>query len=356
MLRLNNISYILKDFKLQDITFSVNDHEYFVIMGPSGAGKTVLLEIILGIRRQHSGEIFLDGKDISTLPPEKRGFSYVPQDYGLFPHMTVYENIAFGLKLRGFSKDVIDRKVRWIAERTEILNLLTRRPYTLSGGEKQRVALARALIIEPKIILLDEPLSSLDNRIRSEIKKFIKKLHKELKFTAIHVTHNFFDAAELADRMVLIVNGRLLKEGFFIDVIRDPNVAKYFEIFSEINILKGSVSKEYKGVLSIETDIGRIITSLPYRSIDFKECLVSIRPEDIVVSKQRIINTSIRNVVKCKVDGIVDKGTIIIIIMKCRGGVLKAVITRGAFEDLELRKGSKVYAAFKASTVHVIPR
>ncbi len=356
MLEIKNLTYILDDFKLDKISFTVKDHEYFIIMGPSGAGKTILLEIILGIRKQHNGRIILDGKDISMLPPEKRGFSYVPQDHGLFPHMTVYDNIAFGLKIRGFSDDVIKKRVEWIADKTEISRLLFRKPYTLSGGEKQRVALARALVINPKVILLDEPLSSLDIRTRSEMKKFVRKLHHEIRFTAIHVTHNVFDAAELADRIVLIVNGRVLKKGSFIDIIRDPCVAKYFEIFSEINILTGKVSGEYKDVLLVETEIGRIITSLPYKSIDFEKCLVSIRPEDIVVSRQIVRNTSIRNVIKCNVVEIDDKGAIIILAMQCGDGMLKAVITRGAFEELELKKGDKVYAAFKASAVHIIPR
>ena len=171
------VDHVWKDlcgFKLVDVCLEVAAGEYFVVLGPSGAGKTVLLQVIAGILQPDKGRVIIDGVDMTRAPPEKRNVGYVPQNYALFPHLTVLGNIAFGLKLRKMPEEEIKRKVEEVAEKLGIKHLLHRKPGTLSGGEAQRVALARALVIKPKILLLDEPLSAVDPVLRWELRDYLR--------------------------------------------------------------------------------------------------------------------------------------------------------------------------------------
>ena len=209
MIVIKDLIVNLKDFTLTIPELSVDDGEYLVIMGPSGVGKTVLIHTLVGFIKPTKGSIIVDGKDITNEPPEKRGLVLIPQDYGLFPHMSVFDNIAYGLKVRGLSDDAIKERVIRIAEVLEITSILSRYPHELSGGEQQRVALARALVVEPKVLLMDEPLSSLDPRLRIKSIEFIKRLRRRLGFTAMHITHNLLEALELGDRIAYIEGGEL---------------------------------------------------------------------------------------------------------------------------------------------------
>lgn len=182
VLMVEGISKDYREFHLRDVTFSVEKGEHFIILGPSGAGKTVLLEVIAGIIEPDSGRIFLNGEDITDLPPEKRGLAYIPQNYALFPNMSVFDNIAFGLKVRKVPKAEIGRKVRELSEVLGISHLLKRKPKTLSGGEMQRVAIARALAVEPELLLLDEPFANLDVQTRGRLINEMKRWRKELGF------------------------------------------------------------------------------------------------------------------------------------------------------------------------------
>lgn len=211
MLEIKNIQLKLGRFVLNNIDLKINLGEYFVILGPSGSGKTVLLETIAGLYTPDSGKILYNKNDIILLPPEKRDIGFVYQDYELFPHMTVEDNIIFGLKIRGMNKKIISEKLYKLVSMLKIEHLLKRYPNKLSGGEKQRVALARAIIISPKILLLDEPLSALDIMIKPILQQEIKNIHKEFKSTIIHVTHDIEEAIFLADRIGIMSDGNLLK-------------------------------------------------------------------------------------------------------------------------------------------------
>ncbi len=206
-LMVDKLSVEVKNFSLKDISFEVERGEHFAIVGPTGSGKSMLLETIAGIRKPSSGKITLNGKDITHLPPEKRNIGMVYQDYVLFPNMNVYGNIAYGLKIRKYKN--IDEKVLKLAEMLGIENLLDRKIDSLSGGEKQRVAIARALAVEPEVILLDEPFSALDSETRVKMRDSIFKLLKRNKITTIHVTHIEEDV-ECADRIAKMKNGYLL--------------------------------------------------------------------------------------------------------------------------------------------------
>ncbi len=203
-LKVENLWLRLKDFSLKGVSFEVHENEHFAIIGPTGSGKSLLLETIAGVYTPDSGRITLMGKDITFTPPEKRGVGIVYQDCALFPHMSVYDNIAYGLRIRG-KKNVRDEVLK-LAEMLEIEHLLNRKPSTLSGGEKQRVAIARALAVKPKLMLLDEPFSSLDAETRIRLRKEIFRVLKNV--TVLHVTH-IEDDAENADRIARMKDGRL---------------------------------------------------------------------------------------------------------------------------------------------------
>jgi len=206
-LKIYDLLVKLKNFKLIVDQLEVNKNEYLVIMGASGTGKSILIETVAGFRRPSKGRILLDGSDITEKPPEKRGVAIVPQDHGLWPHMSAYENIAFPLKIRKVPEEEIRGRVEKIAQRLGIRHLLDRRPITLSGGEKQRVALARALIIRPKLLLLDEPTASLDPGSRREAIELLKEIKGTV--TVMHVTHNPYEALILSDRIAIMSEGRL---------------------------------------------------------------------------------------------------------------------------------------------------
>ncbi len=207
MIKIYNLKVKLGSFKLIIDHLEIMNSEYFVVMGPSGVGKTVFLYTLAGFVKLEDGVIMIDDEDITFHPPEKRGIVIIPQDFGLFPHMNVYENIAYGLKIRGLDREKIQMEILKITEVLDIKDLLNRKPDTLSGGEKQRVALARALVINPKVILLDEPFTNLDPKLKAKAKIFIKNLREKIKFTAIHVSHDIPEAVELGDRIAYMENG-----------------------------------------------------------------------------------------------------------------------------------------------------
>ncbi len=195
------------------ITFKVSSGEFFVLLGPSGCGKTTTLRCIAGLEDPDEGEIIIDGVVVNDLPPYKRDVAMVFQNYALYPHMTVYENLAFPLKMRKYSKDEIDRRVKAVAELLHISDLLHRKPGELSGGQQQRVALGRALVREPKVFLMDEPLSNLDAKLRVYMRAELKRLQKELGITTIYVTHDQVEAMTMADRIAVMNKGKIMQVG-----------------------------------------------------------------------------------------------------------------------------------------------
>jgi len=213
MIEIKKLTVTLGDFLLDGIDLSVEKGEYFIILGPTGAGKTVLLEAIAGLNPVRSGEIWFDGRDVTRLEAEKRGIGFVYQDYVLFPHLSVKGNILFGMKRRKLPREEMGRILEWLVELLDIASLLERRPYTLSGGECQKVSLARALSTSPELLLLDEPLSALDPQHREEVQRELKAIQQRLGQTVIHVTHDFEEAVALADRIAVWERGVYIRSG-----------------------------------------------------------------------------------------------------------------------------------------------
>ena len=221
--RLDHVSkWFGKTEVIRDITLDIADGEFLVFVGPSGCGKSTILRLIAGLEEVTSGSIWIGDKDVTHLPPSKRGVSMVFQSYALYPHMDAYKNIAFGLQMSGTSGETVDQRVRRVAEMLQISDLLHRKPRELSGGQRQRVAIARAIVREPQVFLFDEPLSNLDAALRAQTRLEIARLHDELKTTMIYVTHDQLEAMTLADRIVLLNAGRIEQAGKPIELYRRP--------------------------------------------------------------------------------------------------------------------------------------
>src|SRR5918995_3771735 len=198
---------------VKDVNLEIRDREFVVLVGPSGCGKTTTLRMVAGLEEITSGEISIDGRVVNDLPPMDRDIAMVFQNYALYPHMSVYDNMAFGLKMRKFGRDEIQKRVREAAEILGIQPLLARRPRQLSGGQRQRVALGRAIVRHPRVFLFDEPLSNLDAKLRVQMRVELRKLHERLGTTAIYVTHDQVEAMTLGDRVVVMKDGLVQQVG-----------------------------------------------------------------------------------------------------------------------------------------------
>jgi molybdopterin-binding protein len=337
----------LKEFHLRQINLDVLDGEYFVILGPTGAGKTVLLETIAGLYQPRKGRILLDGEDVTNIPPERRGIGFVYQDYVLFPHLNVRGNIAFGPKLRGLDRETIEEQLTAISQLLDIDHLLHRKPDTLSGGEQQRVALARALVINPRLLLLDEPLSALDQETREALQRELARLHQELGTTKIHVTHDFEEAVALGDRIAVMNKGRIVQVGRPEEIFRKPDSEFVARFVGVRNIFQGEIRPGEDGykMLRLNGIEIAVVTDLAGRAHG------SIRPEDIILSRERL-RSSARNSFCGRVVDVVDRGTVVYITVRVPPEFICA-ITRASLEEMELREGMEVYIALKASAVHV---
>jgi len=274
-----------KNVVLDNVSLKISAKEYFVLLGPSGSGKSTLLRLIAGLEEITSGSIYIGGKKVNDLLPKERNVAMVFQNYALYPHMNVYENIALPLKVRGMTKANTNRKVREVAETLHIQGLLEKKPKQISGGEQQRVALARALVRDPTVFLLDEPLSNLDAKLRVEARAFLKRLQKEVGITTIFVTHDQAEATTIATRMAVLNKGTITQ-------VDDPYMlySRPSDVFTagfvgspSMNLVRGVARKqgadwEFHSE-DIAVDLGK--TGLEAET----EVIMGVRPEELTVSK-----------------------------------------------------------------------
>lgn len=300
MLRLTNINRRLGDFALTDINLEVSDGQYYVLLGRSGSGKTQLLELIAGLEHPDSGSIFLDSIDITRQRIQNRKVGIVFQDYAVFPHMTVFGNIAYPLRVRKEDKKSIAIKVENAANAMNIKHILERSTEKLSGGELQRVALARTLITSPRLLLLDEPLSSLDTSLKDDLKRLLRDLNRSGQ-TIIHVTHDYGDAISLAKRVGVIHNGKIIQEGSVSDVFNNPSnrfVARYAGIR---NFFRVKVSRDDESLFGVtENNIKFKLNGVTAES----NSLLLVRSGSITITNERPGNTEL-NTFKGKVKEII---------------------------------------------------
>jgi ABC-type sugar transport system ATPase subunit len=222
MLKIKNLALEAGEFRVEVAALEVAAGEYFVLLGPNGSGKTLLLSCLAGLLRARRGEVFVDGRDVMRLEPRLRQIGYVPQDYGLFPHMDVARNITFALRVRGVAHEAALERLAPLVDLLNLRGLLGHWPLTLSGGERQKVALARALAIQPLLLLLDEPVSALDWPTRAEVLEQLRRVQKELGVTTLHVCHSLDETMAVADRAGVMVGGRLAQIGRPEELIARP--------------------------------------------------------------------------------------------------------------------------------------
>ncbi|MFW6040220.1 MAG: tungstate ABC transporter ATP-binding protein WtpC [Thermoplasmatota archaeon] len=344
MVRIENLSRKWDNFRIRDISLDIEEGEFFVILGPTGSGKTLFLELLAGFYKPDSGKIIVDEEDYTSLSTAQRGFGFVYQDYMLFPHLTVRENIGYGLKIR--KTDDIEEKVKEAAEMVEVTHLLERYPSTLSGGEQQRVALARALILQPEILLLDEPFGSLDYQTTEKMRKLIKELHSGYRGTIIHVTHDQEEAVILGDRIAVMRDGRIVQIGKPEDIMRKPRSHFVAKFVGTGNIFHGNAK--------LTEDTSKIsINGIDIHSTSELEgnVTVTIRPEDIIITEKEFVSSA-RNTFEGKITKIIDRGVFKEVRVEV-GIPLIIYVTRQSIERLNIAVGKRVFVLFKASAVHV---
>ena len=276
---------------VNEISFDIKDKEFMVIVGPSGCGKSTLLRMIAGLEEISEGSLLIDGKRMNDVDPKDRDIAMVFQNYALYPHMTVYDNIAFGLKLKRFSKKDINERVMQTAELLEITDELQRKPKALSGGQRQRVAIGRAIIRRPKVFLFDEPLSNLDAKLRSQMRIELQKLHREINATMIYVTHDQVEAMTLGTRIAVLNKGQLMQIDTPMHLYNQPN-NKFVAGFigsPTMNFLKGTIQNNNGYYFKHDTSdctflLGSEIAESLNNHIN-KPIEIGIRPEDIFVNE-----------------------------------------------------------------------
>ncbi len=343
MLELRAISKRLGAMAMREVSLSLGDGEYFVLLGPSGVGKTVLIELIAGLMKPDAGRVFWNGVDITAAPPEARGFAVVYQDCALFPHLTVADNIAYGLRAAGAPAARIRQRQAELADLLGIAPLMARRPETLSGGEAQRVALARAMAVEPKLLLLDEPLSALDTTARLRLRRELRRINATVKMPILHVTHDLEEAMALGDRVCVMLDHRIGQTATPEDLFRrpsDPEVAAFLGLW---NVLPVTAVQDHVCTVGNQ--------NIHVSGANDQTAHVWIKPEEILLSREPF-DSSARNQFACRVLEWQPRDTLLLVRVQVGELTLAALITYASFSRLALEKGAKVCATFKSSAVH----
>ena len=283
IIELKNVSKIFDEKEaLKSINLDIKEKEFVTLLGPSGCGKTTTLRIIGGFETASSGEVFFDGVNINSIPPYKRQINTVFQKYALFPHLNIYENIAFGLKIKKVDKATIDKKVNKMLSLVNLEGFEKRDINSLSGGQQQRIAIARALVNEPKVLLLDEPLGALDLKLRQDMQYELKTMQQELGITFIYVTHDQEEALTMSDRIVVMSDGKIQQIGTPEDIYNEPVNRFVADFIGEINMVTATMIEDYKVMFN-----NRIFECVDKGFKPNEKVDVVIRPEDInIVPKE----------------------------------------------------------------------
>src|SRR6056297_3820418 len=282
-------SYDGESLVVKDLNLSIGQGEFLTMLGPSGSGKTTCLMMLAGFETATHGDIKLDGKPINNIPPHKRGIGMVFQNYALFPHMTVAENLAFPLEVRKMSKSEREQKVKRALDMVQMGDFGGRRPAQLSGGQQQRIALSRALVFEPELVLMDEPLGALDKQLREHMQFEITNLAHELGITTVYVTHDQTEALTMSDRVAVFDDGRIQQLAAPDTLYEEPQNSFVAQFIGENNTLEGTVSEISGDVCTITLDNGEVIDAKPVNVSKVGErTLVSIRPERVETNRERL--------------------------------------------------------------------
>ncbi len=273
---------------VDDISLNVKKGEFVTLLGPSGCGKTTTLRMIAGFERQNSGNIFVNGKNINNMIAFNRNMPMVFQSYALFPHLSIFENIAYGLRVRNMDKADVKNEVAMACQMVNLTGLEQRYPGELSGGQQQRVALARALVLKPEIILFDEPLSNLDAKLRVETRTEIKRMQKMLGITAIYVTHDQAEALSMSDKIVIMQNGKIVQIGDPEKIYNTPATCFVADFIGHVNFIPATISKTTKTTISVnlQNQVIRVPITEQEDFAEGEEVILSIRPEAISITTE----------------------------------------------------------------------
>ncbi len=268
------------------VTMGIRENEFFAMLGPSGCGKTTSLRMIAGFERPTKGEIFIDGKPVGNTPPFQRNVNTVFQSYALFPHMTVEQNVGFGLEMKGTPAQELKRRVMQALELVRLPHLAKRYPRQMSGGQQQRVALARALVNRPKVLLLDEPLGALDAKLRKEMQVELKNLQREVGITFIFVTHDQEEALSMSDRIAVFSKGKVLQVGTPLEIYERPSCRFVADFIGETNFIEGTVSEVRDGFAALQSN-GRVFVGRAGEGARAGvSAVLSVRPEKVQLVEQ----------------------------------------------------------------------
>lgn len=271
---------------VENVSFNVAEGEFVSLLGPSGCGKTTTLRMIAGFVDPSGGVLRVHGRDVTRLPPEKRDLGFVFQNYALWPHMTVLENVAFGLKLRKKSRDFIQDKVRESLKITGLSGYESRLPRELSGGQQQRVALARALALEPRVLLMDEPLSNLDRALRVIMRRELKELQAQMKMTTLYVTHDQEEALSMSNRVVIMNKGRVEQVAAPFELYESPATGFVADFVGITNFLEGTISEYQNGYVQVRLKSGQsLLAAQKTPALKGTKVRALVRPERVVLSK-----------------------------------------------------------------------
>lgn len=329
MVKFENVEIKYGDFvAIENLNLDIKEGEFFTFLGPSGCGKTTSLRALVGFLTPSKGKVYVGDKDVTNLPVEKRNIGMVFQSYALFPTMTVYDNIAFGMKVKKLSKSEIDKKVREVAAKIKITDeQLKKNVADLSGGQQQRVALARAIVLEPKILCLDEPLSNLDAKLRIDMRMELKHLQKDLGITTLYVTHDQEEALTLSDRIAVFNNGYVEQVGTPFEIYNESKSEFVCDFIGDINRLKGELLKE------VNTQTGKDFDTEKTGFVRIERCVSDERPGYAKIS----------GVVKeAEFDGVLTK-----YVLECQGQILKY---------LEKNDGRRLYQEGEQIALYINPQ
>ncbi|MCA1927730.1 MAG: ABC transporter ATP-binding protein [Calditerrivibrio sp.] len=362
MVELRDITVQNRGFTLNKISIDIKTGNCHCLIGPTGCGKTTLLEAILGLRKVKSGSIMVDGKDITALPIHKRGFSYVPQDLAIFPHLTVYENIVYGIKYGNLeNKDELYKLAMELSESLGISNLLNRKAANLSGGERQRVALVRAISTGNKYLLLDEPLSSLHEGLKRELWFLLKELQKKYNFTVLMVSHDIEEATFMANHISVIIAGKLMQTGVKDEVYQYPANREVAEFFGIKNIFDAQVIGIYDGYYKAYCDMLGTEIAIPvgnvkgYEIEKGKNISFAIRSENIIIQRPDLPMKK-DNILKGVIKTIYSSGPTSIVLFKPEGKELVVEITMPEFAmaKLSLKPNDEASIALRMERIFVL--
>mgnify|MGYP001583930083 CR=1 FL=1 len=350
MLGIKNISKSYRDFQLKNISFEVEKGDYFVLLGVSGSGKSLLLEIIAGNTKPDNGKIILNKRDITSEKIQKRNIAFVYQDQALFPHMSVFDNIAFSLRNKKMNSNELKNQVQELSVKVGAENFLGRKPGTLSGGEAQRVALARALATSPECLLLDEPLSNVDTQLRYELRGLLRKINV-LGQTIIQVTHDYEEAISLANKIAVIENGSIVQTGTPEEIFLYPK-SEFIAKFTGIkNFYQGKLlPADSSSFLRAFETMGVVVFVATEENNE--NGFLLIPAENVVVSDVFSENSS-RNMFKGKINDIFPTRMGLEVVVDI-GIIITSIVSKESAEKLALQKGKEIWISFKASSAKYI--